>query len=175
MQNFYATLKKQSFPRGHGYSTSKTSGALRLPSNSSLLPLVWSSNNLSIRTRRVDGSGLQTIHAASRTSTNNLIHEERVVPFHLSANDWSRSDSPIGYLRPEVAHQIQSEHIQSGQESLWNVLGDIDAMSFSEKVDNGGRMARTEAMKTLFSKWKDQGLFRDILRGAYHYASKWQT
>jgi hypothetical protein len=129
----------------------------------SVLPLVHSAINLALPSGPFDDPTV--IHRAScNAGSIPPEEEEQLLPMFLRSTSLSR---PIGFLRPKVVDEILKNHLESGKNSIWNVLHGPDvspwAICFADQIADFE--TRTHAMRLVLERWKSEGLFPDILKG----------
>ncbi|KAF8514850.1 hypothetical protein BU17DRAFT_76967 [Hysterangium stoloniferum] len=137
----------------------------------SLLPLVYTCNNLVLSRSSLGSSGRHSI--ATRTEEGDLVCEEKVVPFLISHTH--HQGFPVGFLRREVALAVEDGHknlLISGMPSPWDLQyakedsqDDLQSIAFSGWVNEGGQKSRTAHIAGLISGWKKHDAFKEILKG----------
>ena len=150
---------------------------LRLSSSDSLLARIQSSNNVQLPVGPFDPK--IPCHATSTDSKDTKHDQEVLVPFFLNYPPTAGTQaSPLGFLRPSVAEALLNDHHSQlgvyGQ-SCWSFhgkenhlsgspsIGQVWALSFLPHISN--QALRTDVAMRLVEKWRQTGMFPDILKG----------
>jgi hypothetical protein len=162
------------------YSTREAHHPLSRSSGGSLLACIQACNNVQLPVGpfypeipcRATSTNLKTPHEHDR---------EILVPFLLHPP--ARPGTPIGFVRPSVAKALLDDHcsqLEIDGRSCWsfhtkeNCLpvspteSDVWALSFSPHI--WSKTLRTSAIARITEKWRNIGLFSDILRGGFRFS-----
>ena len=152
---------------------------LRLSSSDSLLARIQSSNNVQLPVGPFDPKIPCRAMSADPKDPRPKHDEEVLVPFFLNYPPIAGTQaSPLGFLRPSVAEALLNDHhSQLGVygRSCWSFhgkenhlsgslsTGQLWALSFSPHISN--QALRTDVAMRLVEKWRQTGMFPDILKG----------
>ena len=137
--------------------------------HSSLLPLALSCSNLVLPKNPWHSAEAHLV--GSRTPDGSIVGEEQVIPLLL---EHSPEHSPVGYLRPAVAAEIEDDHqshLISHAASPWELRysqttpKQLKSVAFAQWVNEGGKYTRTMHIDRIVLEWRKRKLFSEILRG----------
>jgi hypothetical protein len=162
------------------YSTRETHPPLSRLLGGSLLARIQACNNVQLPI----GPFYPEIPCHATPANPKTPHEhdrEVLVPFllHPPATPGTQT-SPIGFVRPSVAKALLDDHcsqLEIDGRSCWSfhtkenrlpvspTESDVWALSFSPHI--WSRALRTSEIARITGKWRNTGLFSDILRGEF--------